>query len=51
MLKRDRSRLAKGGWPDIDSGSDSEDPDLMRALEEPWQRGRWRMELVAGNMV
>lgn len=24
----------RGGWPDIDSGSDSEDPDLMRALEE-----------------
>lgn len=24
----------RGGWPDIDSGSDSEDPELIRALEE-----------------
>eukprot|EP00435_Cladocopium_sp_Y103_P010202 s863_g2.t1 len=28
----------RGAWPDIDSGSDSEDPDLMRALEEPWTK-------------
>ena len=45
MLKRNRSRLTKGGWPDIDSGSDSEDPDLMRALEEPWA-GKIRGELL-----